>query len=238
MRTSIRQYFAATEELDQNRLVNLLKKEHFRDFLIAKKAKRIVLDNSEYTSLPNAEGCFQRNGLWIVYSTDDRSSVEAEAEYQTADEAFCQLASDINLEYTPNETIEPLLQLRSGQDGRSLDALVSHALDRLKTISNGLVGTRARVMIIDDIVFLQEVQRQLREYLFTTTFDIITVQLSDLEKQNEDLAIYLRSIQEFQEAYKMQLPSLKRSYGRTSYKRYSRRSGRAALPLQKKKQYG
>lgn len=188
----IEQYDVAAELLDQDRLLNLLKKEDFREFLISKKAKRIVLDNYEYTSLPNTEGCFQRNGMWIVYSTDDRSSVVSEAEYQTADEAFCHLASNINLEYTPNKTIETLLPLRSRQDGSALDALVSRALIRLRTISNSLAGTRARVMIVDDIIFLQEEHRRLREYWYTTTFDTITVQLSDLSKQNESLESALK----------------------------------------------
>lgn len=237
MRTAIEQYDAAIDLLDQNRLANLLKKEDFREFLIGKKAKRIVLDNSEYTSLPNAAGCFQRNGLWIVYATDDRSSVVAEAEYQTADDAFCQLASSINLEYAPNETIEALLPLNSSQDARALEALVSRALDRLKTIANGLAGTKAWISVIDDIVFLQEEQRRLREYWYAATFDTIAVQLSDLEKQNESLALYLRSFQEIQEAYIRQF-SPKRGYGRTQHRKYSRRLERTTQALQKKKQYG
>lgn len=239
MRAAIRQFDAAMDLLDQNRLVNLLKKEDFREFLISKKAKRIVLDNSEYTSLPNAEGCFQRNGLWIVYATDDRSSVVTEAEYPTADAAFCQLAANINLEYAPNETIESLLPLSSGQDVKALEALVSRALIRLKTIANGLVGAKARITIIDDIVFLQEEQRRLREFWYTTTFDTIAIQLSDLEKQNESLALSLRSFRKQQEAYYriMQLSSSKRGYGRTQHKKFSRPE-RTAQTLQKKKQYG
>lgn len=238
MRTAVVQYDAAAELLDQNRLVNLLKKEDFREFLIAKKVKRIVLDNSDYTSLPNAEGCFQKNGLWIVYATDDRSRVAAEAEYQTADEAFCRLASNLNLEYAPNETIEALLPLRSRQAANALEALVSRALVRLRTISNGLVGTKARIMIIDDIVFLLEEQRRLREYWYSSTFDAITLQLNDLEKQNEDLALSLRSFQALQETYLKHMMSPRRSYSRSQHKKYSRRLERAAQTLQKKKQYG
>lgn len=132
------------------RLEGLLLKEVFRKFLINKNvADRFVIDTHCFTRLPNKIGCFSSDGKWVVYETDDRSSVTDEMEHALPILAFQDTASRHGLNFKPTKSSRA-----------QLEALyLDEAIKNTETVERNLRGTEMHAAVNDDVVFLRKQRR-------------------------------------------------------------------------------
>lgn len=172
--------------LNQARLERLLLKEDFRDFLIKRGVKRVVLDNPQYSELPNVCGCVAQGGQWIVYETDERSQVVAEEAHPSLERAYSALASRLGFDYEPKFDFSEMFELKSEIDVTILLYLVERVQKQLRKIASALSETEAQSAIKNDISFLFA-ERLLLENLRQM-------------RRNDEILMHVKKLTEKQEA--------------------------------------
>ena len=81
--------------------IDALYKEEFRKQAIAHGvADDCVIDKDTYAEVSCVSGCFKSGDKWIVYDTDERSTVYKEKEYLTAPFAYTDIASRLGFTYS------------------------------------------------------------------------------------------------------------------------------------------
>ena len=173
--------------LNQERLEMLLLKEDFRVFLIKRGVKRVVLDNPQYSELPNVCGCFAKDGQWIVYETDDRAQVAVEERFSSAELAYSALAARLGYLYEPKFDYCEMLEKETDEAFTILRYLLEKAMERLGAIASSLSETEARSAIEDDIRFLMIASLNLENNQNARWRDELIVQVNFLTKQNEEM---------------------------------------------------
>ena len=181
------------------KLMRILRKEEFREFLIENKAHAVVLDNCEYSTRPNTLGCFYNNNWWIAYETDDRSEILEEDQFQTEEEAFSWIAEREGLKYTPDDRLEALLEMQTNEDESALELCIYKAITRLTEIANKLSGTKSQAAIKQDVKYLNtQLFMLLRHRHFEDQMNEIMFNLERTESMSRDLAKNMEKIQELQ----------------------------------------
>ena len=130
------------------RMRNILLKEEFRAFAKSNKISgHCAIDDDDYSTLPGAVGCVQRNGQWVVYSVDERSKHYGETYYPDAKDAFQAMARQFGKTFTPSDQYGP--------------EKISGAITRMRQLKQDFdeagLDTKA---LSDDIRFLARLQHK------------------------------------------------------------------------------
>ena len=79
----------------------LIEQERFRQFLLKNDAARdVVLSRLDYSETSDIVGCFFRDSKYHVYSTDERYKAYNEKSFDTAIEAYKEVARRLDLDYS------------------------------------------------------------------------------------------------------------------------------------------
>lgn len=152
---------------NREKLFNLLIKEDFRDFIVSKnKGNKYVIDNPDYTSMPNAIACLEREHSWHVYETDERSKVCNEKTFELVTEAYEDAALRSGVIFNPSPDILKINPNSSFSPYRNYITIpipkIKKALDNAQEIADLMSGEPNGILAKENAKFLNETLKKCR----------------------------------------------------------------------------
>jgi len=143
---------------NREKLFNLLIKEDFRTFIVNKnRGNNYIIDNPDYTSMPNAIACLERNRGWCVYETDERSKVCNEKTYTSVIEAYKDAASRSGFDFVPSKDIINIKN-KTHSDYTGIPIFKIHkALTNAKEIARLMNGKPNGILAAKNVEFLTQI---------------------------------------------------------------------------------